>query len=252
VKSDAPYSWRAKTILRNTNKDDENRHERKIEKNKEENASKGKEEDEKETEAVLEIRDDVADSQPLVHGLNLEKIGDDAMKEEDYPRARECYTQALAFSKLEGLHRYAELYHKRALCHRALGDYEDGLSDAEKSCSFRRLWVDPFLTCGDILERLERWSAALKIYRESPIRDASADVKIKVDEGITRCEERMRSSSSMWVVENAHEGGIKRIAVKSISMGRKDNPIISNTSVAFSSEFMYLIATCGRDKFVNV
>ena len=252
VKSDAPYSWRAKTILRNTNKDDENRHERKIEKNKEENASKGKEEDEKETEAVLEIRDDVADSQPLVHGLNLEKIGDDAMKEEDYPRARECYTQALAFSKLEGLHRYAELYHKRALCHRALGDYEDGLSDAEKSCSFRRLWVDPFLTCGDILERLERWSAALKIYRESPIRDASVDVKIKVDEGITRCEERMRSSSSMWVVENAHEGGVKRIAVKSISMGRKDNHIISNTSVAFSSEFMYLIATCGRDKFVNV
>ena len=35
-------------------------------------------------------------------------------------------------------------------------------------------------------------SAALKIYRESPIRDANVDVKIKVDEGITRCEERMR------------------------------------------------------------
>ena len=50
--------------MRNTNKDDENRHERKIEKNKEENASKGKDEDEKESEAVLEIRDDVADSQP--------------------------------------------------------------------------------------------------------------------------------------------------------------------------------------------
>ena len=91
-----------------------------------------------------------------MHGLNLEKIGDDAMKEEDYPRARVLHASA-RISKLEGLHRYAELYHKRALCHRALGDYEDGLSDAEKSCSFRRLWVDPFLTCGDILERLERW-----------------------------------------------------------------------------------------------
>ncbi len=147
VKSDAPYSWRAKTILKNTNRKDQD-----LEEEGEKEAEEEEEEETKKTkEIVLEIREDAADSQPLVNGLNLEKIGDDDMKGEDFSRARECYTQALAFSKLEGLHRYAELYHKRALCHRALGDYDDGLSDAEKSCSFRRLWIDPYLTCGDIL-----------------------------------------------------------------------------------------------------
>ena len=248
VKSDAPYSWRAKTILKNTNRKDQDLEEE-GEKEEEEEVE---EETKKTKEIVLEIREDAADSQPLVNGLNLEKIGDDAMTDEDFSRARECYTQALAFSKLEGLHRYAELYHKRALCHRALGDYEDGLSDAEKSCSFRRLWIDPYLTCGDILERLERWSAALKSYRESPTRDATLDVKMKIDEGIARCEERMRSSSSMWVVENAHEGGVKRVAVKSISLRRRGFPVSSTTKVVSSSEFTYLIATCGGDKFINV
>jgi WD40 repeat protein len=253
VTSDAPYSWRAKTILKNTNRRKQEHHrktneEKKAEGGREEEGEEEEEEEEaKETNAtVLEIREDAADSQPLVNGLNLEKIGDDAMVDEDFSRARECYTQALAFSKLEGLHRYAELYHKRALCHRALGEYEDGLSDAEKSCSFRRLWVDPYLTCGDILERLERWSAALKSYRESPTRDASPDVKSKVNEGIARCEERMRSSSSMWVVENAHEGGVKRVAVKSIPIKGNESSTIS------SSDYTYLIATCGGDKFINV
>jgi curved DNA-binding protein CbpA len=42
VKSDAPYSWRAKTILRNTNKDDENRHERKIKRTKKKTRAKEK------------------------------------------------------------------------------------------------------------------------------------------------------------------------------------------------------------------
>jgi hypothetical protein len=255
-----PYSWRAKTILggknNNINVTSEAQDDVRKERNEKECSLLADDDQDENVVVVLELREDAAESQPLVQSSNLEKIGDEAMRAEDFLRARECYTQSLAFSKIEGLHRYAELYNKRALCNLALEDYEAGLIDAEKSCSFRRLWIEPFLTCGNCLEKLERWSAAINYYKQAPKRDFTKEIEKKIIEAIRRCEEKMKKSSSLWVVENAHEGKVKHLVVKSILL-RGNRNIATTTTTTTTTEtcddqYVHFIATCGDDNFVNV
>ena len=102
----------------------------------------------------------VAHKEPAVNGLM--EIGIGLMAHRNYPSALETFEEMVGLAP-----QFAEAWNKRATVHWLLGNYQDSLSDIDKTLALEPRHFGALSGRGQVYADMEEWELALKAFEDA-------------------------------------------------------------------------------------